>query len=95
MFLSKHRLNIAPLRIGKHCIVKKIASLRNIARIANAVIVVIEVIVVIIVILLCSALLCSALLSKISQKSLKSHSNVSQKSLKILYNEVPSSFGTV
>ena len=29
MFLSKHRLNIASLRIGKHCIVKNIASLRK------------------------------------------------------------------
>ena len=30
MFLSKHRLNIASLRIGKHCIVKNIASLRKV-----------------------------------------------------------------
>ena len=30
MFLSKHRLNIALLRIGKHDIVKNIASLRKV-----------------------------------------------------------------
>ena len=30
MFLSKHRLNIASLRLGKHCIVKNIASLRKV-----------------------------------------------------------------
>ena len=30
MFLSKHRLNIASLRIGKHCIIKNIASLRKV-----------------------------------------------------------------
>ena len=30
MFLSKHRLNIALLRIGKHRIVKNIASLRKV-----------------------------------------------------------------
>ena len=30
MFLSKHRLNIASLRIGKHRIVKNIASLRKV-----------------------------------------------------------------
>ena len=29
MFLSKHRLNIASLRIGKHRIIKNIASLRK------------------------------------------------------------------
>ena len=30
MLLSKHRLNIASLRIGKHRIVKNIASLRKV-----------------------------------------------------------------
>ena len=30
MFLSKHRLNIASLRIGKHRIVKNIALLRKV-----------------------------------------------------------------
>ena len=30
MVLSKHLLNIALLRIGKHCIVKNIASLRKV-----------------------------------------------------------------
>ena len=35
MFLSKHCLNIASLRIGKHRIVKNIASLRKV-KIAHA-----------------------------------------------------------
>ena len=30
MFFSEHRLKIASLRIGKHCIVKNIASLRKV-----------------------------------------------------------------